>query len=544
MRYYERMPKRKENTKQFRPRLEDFEPAHAYVSELLNREEISGQVANETMLVFEALFQKLIDSEFGEDTVLDISCTKNLGGFNVKVGFEGRPFDLYGDGEESIEEKILRGCDDKLGCSYRSGYNVISIAVSRSFRRRLFACAIASLVAIVAYIPIHFLLDPMAQYDLLENYVYPIETMYANAALMVGAPMVFFSLMKNFTDTYVVSQRSSRVRKLQAKTIVTSIVAILLAVVAGFLFSIPFGVLAGSESEFMSSGFDRTFADVVTSSVPPSIFEPFETISPIPLMLVALLVTYALCSAGKYFDPLRMAMEACYTLFSRMLYVVMALLPVFCFFAFMDVLLTDQDFGSLVFIVGYVVVVYVSLILLIASYAIRLRAHGIKVIPFARKLIPLVRENLKIGSSIDAVPYNIRYCTRSYKMDHNRLEQSLPTLAQINLDGNCFIVMLIALIFLFLTGTSFDWLNLVSMGALVLFLSFGAPNQPGSILIGTLIVTMYLHSYDAICAAIYLEAFLATAQNLINVIGDIVIAAIEERIIVDREVSLSSSKLE
>ena len=59
-------------------------------------------------------------------------------------------------------------------------------------------------------------------------------------------------------------------------------------------------------------------------------------------------------------------------------------------------------------------------------------------------------------------------------------------------------------------------------------LSLGAPNQPGSILIGTLIVTMYLNSYDMLCAAICSEAFLGSAQNIVNVIGDIVAAAIED----------------
>ena len=345
---------------------------------------------------------------------------------------------------------------------------------------------------------------------------------------MVGAPMTFFSLLKNLTDTYVVSQRNSRLRKLQAKTIVTSITAILIAIAVSLLWSIPFADLAGTESAYAGSGFDHSFANVITSSDPASIFEPFESISPIPLMLVALLVTYALCSAGKHFDVLRQAMEACYTLFSRMLYVVTTALPIFCFFSFMEVLLTDASWSFPV-ILGYFVVLYASSLALFASYAIRLRAHGIKVIPFVRKLIPLIRENLKISSVIDAAPYNVRYCARTYGMDCKRLGRSLPLLAQINLDGNCFLIMLISLVFMFMTGTGFAWFDIAVLGAPVLLLSFGAPNQPGSILIGTFIVTAYLHSFDLVCVAIYLEAFAGPVQNIINVIGDIVMVAIEEK---------------
>ena len=522
------MTEKAANTMRFRAREEDFEDAHSFVEGLLIRKDVNDEIANEALIVFEALFQKLIDSDLAENTELNVTWAKKLGGFSIRVEFEGKPFDLYADGEDSIESKIIRGFDDKLDCSYRAGYNVITISVSRNYRRRLFACAIGALLAIAAYIPLHFLVDDAGRSELLEGYVVPIETAYANIALMVGAPMTFFSLLKNLTDTYVVSQRNSGLRKFQARTIATSVTAILIAIAASFLWEIPFAGFAGTESTYGGSGFDHSFASVITSSAPSSIFTPFESISPIPLMLVALIVTYALCSAGKHFDVLRQAMEACYTLFSRMLYVVMAALPAFCFLAFMEVLLIDA-FWSFPVILGYFVILYASSLLLFASYAVRLRAHGIKVIPFVRKLIPLIRENLKISSTIDAAPYNIRYCTRAYGMDRKRLERSLPLLAQINLDGNCFLIMLIALVFMFMTGIGFAWFDIVVLGVLVVLLSLGAPNQPGSILIGTLIVTAYLHSYDLVCVAIYLEAFAGTAQYMINVIGDIVMVAIEEK---------------
>ena len=64
---------------------------------------------------------------------------------------------------------------------------------------------------------------------------------------------------------------------------------------------------------------------------------------------------------------------------------------------------------------------------------------------------------------------------------------------------------------------------------LVVFLSFGAPNQPGSILIGTLIVAMFLQGDVLIPTAVYLEVFLGAIQNLINVTGDIVTVAVEEK---------------
>jgi len=522
------MAKNNDKMMRFQAREEDFEAAYSFVEELVTRKDINSEVASEALLVFEALFQNLIDSGMDEDAILEISGKSRLGNLRIIIGHEG-PMIAQPDGsEDSIEDQILRAHEDKLDFSYREGYNAISISVSRSYRRSTFACLIAMLCAIVCYIPVSMFVDAETQKAVLAEYVFPLEGLYTNAVLMIGAPLTFFSLLKNLTDTYVVTQRHSSVRRLQVKTIATSVVAVLLAIVAGFILTAPLDVMEGIDSEYGGSGIAFTFADSVSSIMPSSIFEPFETLSPIPLIIVALLVTYALCSTGKHFDTLRTAMEACYALFSRMLRVVMALLPFFCFVAFFDVLL-DGGYENVPYILLLAVLIVFSLVLLFASYAIRLRVHGIKVIPFVRKLLPLLRENIKIGSVIDATPFNIRYCARTYGMDRKRLEKNMPVLAQTNLDGNCFLLMLIAYMFMFVTSTGSAWFDVAGVAVLIVFLSLGAPNQPGSILIGSLIIILTLQSFEMLCVAIYAEAVMGSALNITNAIGDIVAIAIEER---------------
>ena len=51
--------------------------------------------------------------------------------------------------------------------------------------------------------------------------------------------------------------------------------------------------------------------------------------------------------------------------------------------------------------------------------------------------------------------------------------------------------MLISMSFIFLLGIEISWLQIVGIAFLILFLSVGAPNQPGSIMIGILIITLY-----------------------------------------------------
>lgn len=522
------MARRDKKPMQFQISEDDFENAYSCVEELLERKDISDELALDALRLFEALFQKLLDSEMYANSTMDISGVNKLGNLNVKIRFEGKLFSLYTDENDSDEDRILKAYDDKLDFSYSSGFNTVSISVSRSSRRTTFVCIVAALCAVVVYTILYFLVDEGGRIHLLDNYVFPLERLYTNAVLMVGAPMTFFSLLKNLTDTYIVSQKNSSARRLQAKTIVTSIVAILLAFAAGYIMSLAFSDLYGIRFTPGSMEADSSFDDAISSIMPSSIFEPFETLSPIPLIAVSLLVAYALCSTGKHFETLRRAMEACYALFSRMLRIVIAALPVFCFIALMDVLL-DAGFESLLLILVYVVLVCAGLLLLFASYAVRLRTRGIAVIPFVRKLAPLIHENMRIGSVLDATPYNIRYCSRAFKMNREALGQDLPVLAQINLDGNCFIIMLTTLMFVFVMGIEASWVEFTVLPLLVLFLSFGAPNQPGSILLGTLIIIAFLKSYEMLCVAICAEAFLGSILNTVNVVGDIVMAAIEER---------------
>jgi hypothetical protein len=76
--------------------------------------------------------QKLVDWGMDENTDLEVTGIEWLGDFRIRVGFEGKMFVRDDGAAGSIEDMILDAHDDKLGYSYHSGYNTISISVSRS----------------------------------------------------------------------------------------------------------------------------------------------------------------------------------------------------------------------------------------------------------------------------------------------------------------------------------------------------------------------------------------------------------------------------
>ena len=67
----------------------------------------------------------------------------------------------------------------------------------KSLQGYFLSCGAGILLAIAAYAIINAHVGYDQQQSLLENYVFPFEQLYANAMLMVGPLVVFFSLLKN-----------------------------------------------------------------------------------------------------------------------------------------------------------------------------------------------------------------------------------------------------------------------------------------------------------------------------------------------------------
>ena len=506
----------------------EFEKMNSFVEEIMKDNSITDFTANETLLVLESLYHNLIEQGLDSERDFLIQCKKSFGELKIRLGFGGKVFSLYVNEDEiSPENSILKAYADKIDCSYFSGFNLFTITVKRNYKNTMMFYALGILLAFIVYIPVSLLTNREDQLYVLDNMVFPIEKIFVNCVLMVAAPVTFFSFVKNMTDTYILADRNSNIRILHFKSMASSLILILLAIAVGFVVAPLLSDLKGINSEYFEEGSYRSIINSVESLVPSSIIEPFETESPIPLIIIAILMAYTFCSVGAYFNKIKKGIDICYTLFSKMLSVIMYFLPFFFFMSIMDVLLYE-GFESVVIIFIVVLFLILSLVVVIAYYAVRLSIKGVNVMVFIKKLCPLLIENLKINSAIDAAPFNIRYCAKNYGFDRERLKDSIPVLAQINLDGNCYLLTLCALMFIYTIDINVSWLDITLISMLILFVSMGAPNQPGSCMIGIMMVICYFNVYSLITMAIYIEVFLSGILNLTNVVGDIVTVAVED----------------
>ena len=146
------------------------------------------------------------------------------------------------------------------------------------------------------------------------------------------------------------------------------------------------------------------------------------------------------------------------------------------------------------------------------------------------KVAPMLLHNVRINSSIDALPYNIRFCNRNFGIDISFLDAELPTLAEVKLDGNCFVLMNAGLVMSYFCGNTLTLREVLLYAILIFAISIGAPNQPGTLIIGMLIAYQYLGiSLLAMCTIIILEVFLGRTVTLITVMGDLAKTVIDAK---------------
>ena len=217
---------------------EGFSEARTFVEGVLEKARVSDAMASETMLLFEALFNKIISQVDDEDTEVEISTVNGLGRTDVKMVFAGKRFSLQGgDVSADPDAKTIEEFSEKISSSYLGGDNVIRVSVNKTAQSYLLPNLIAIIAAIVVSFVVALLVDEKDCQQVVNEWIAPLEKLFTNAMLMIGAPMTLFSLLKNVTDAFIVAKRHSSPRRLFITAVSSSAAAIALALIMGFVFA-------------------------------------------------------------------------------------------------------------------------------------------------------------------------------------------------------------------------------------------------------------------------------------------------------------------
>ena len=134
------------------------------------------------------------------------------------------------------------------------------------------------------------------------------------------------------------------------------------------------------------------------------------------------------------------------------------------------------------------------------------------------------------GSSVAAIPINMRISRRQLGVPKSICAFSIPLGATINMDGNCICLTIISLFFARICGVAFGPNEIIVLLMLVLILSLGAPIAPGSLILClvTLLTQMGI-DIGAISLVIGLNFILEMLLGMVNSVGNVVVALLVAR---------------
>ena len=343
------------------------------------------------------------------------------------------------------------------------------------------------------------------------------------------APAVFVSIACSMFRFEGFSELGRSGKTVVATYLLTSIAAAIIGMVIFELF-LPgeIGVLASQEGNATVEGF--SLLAILETLIPPNIVEPFISVNSLQLMVVAMTIGAGLTMSGKRVRHLKVLMEELDVLCSKVSSLVMYMVPAVVYCSTANSLLSSHA-EVLSATVELIPVLMAGMAALLVMYGLILVfAARLNPLPFLKKYVPAMKSVLLKGSSVAAIPINMRISRRQLGVPRSICAFSIPLGATINMDGNCMSLTVISLFFARICDVSFGTNEIVVLLLLVLVLSLGAPIAPGTLILClvTLLTQMGI-DISAISLVIGINFILEMLLGLVNSVGNVVVALLVAR---------------
>ena len=484
---------------------------------------------NEIELICEELLLKLIEAG-KKDAEVQIRLGRQ--GQDIKIRFEcpGDPLFLEANGNEDIGGKILSGYADKIRQSYRNDCNIVEVLLWTSENRRLHINLLMALIGAVLGTILHYFFYDSSNFTSLDNLLFSPTYAYLNIFRMLSPLAAFFTLAYSISEFINKTGNSVKTARLAKHYALTSLVCVIWGMVAGELINhfvmtpleeVPYGsytsIIGGSLIELLRN---------LTAS---NILDLFTQDNPLPMLLVAII--FGLTAAnmfGVFGTGIKKALGTVSEFMCNTLHLVYYVFPIILLFTVANMALT---YGLLTIpvILLYITLSILTLAVVLLFYAASLCRYKIRLKDFWSDYKDIIKTNFQIASNKDAFFYNKRVIRKKTSLNDAELTDALRLGIMMNMDGSSVMIAMIMISLFSLHSLSIP--ETIEIIALIILLSLGTPNQPGSLFVAPVILfTLFNLDQAYFNLLIVAEAFTGKYYSFINSLGDIVsIAIIDNR---------------
>lgn len=511
-----------------------------FIEETLKEYKFKPKFIKESMLLSEESMVRLIDNA-SEGGTIHIHVKKKGGLATIILSAPGTDMtgqsladlgvntDDVGRGNESaIRAILLKAYEDKMRYARKGKYNFINITVGMPEKVFAVKTLIALGVALITGAILQFALSDASKTALDSYFFSPIGQIFINLLMLVAAPTVFFSIMVSVANYSSFSDPGAVSVKTFVGYALTSIAAVLVGILVFNTFKpglegqlLP--IITDSGHDLSAQGTD--FIQTIVNIVPSNIIDPFRNVDTLQLIFLALICGVALGRIGDYSKTLRNMVEALNTLFTKIVSLLMNIIPFIAFVATVSLMLSVGK-GIAVSVAELLGVVIVGIAVMMLIYCILVLVIG-RVSPFVflKKYSPLMKETFILGSGLSALPKTMRCCKNSLGISPKVYSFSIPFGASFNMDGNCVYLTVAGLFIARLCGIEFSSSQILPLVFTVLILSIGAPITPGTTIIClTIILNQMGVSLAAVSVLFGINAVVEMFLGMSNTTGDVAVS--------------------
>jgi Na+/H+-dicarboxylate symporter len=234
--------------------------------------------------------------------------------------------------------------------------------------------------------------------------------------------------------------------------------------------------------------------------------------------------------SGKRVQNLKVLLEELDVLCGKVSSLVMRTVPVVVYCSTTNALMS-ADLGVLSSTVELIPALVAGMAALLVLYCLILAvAARLNPFPFLKKYAPLMKTVFLKGSTVAAIPVNMRIGRRQLGIPQNICAFSIPLGATINMDGNCLFLTVISLFFARICDIALGTNEIIVLLLLVLILSLGAPIAPGTLILCLVtLLTQMRVDISAISLIVGINFILEMLLGLVNSVGNVVVALLVAR---------------
>ena len=434
--------------------------------------------------------------------------------------------------ESIIRSIIIKSYGRKVSVHNKKGLNVASILVETSKQRALRR----TLVALAGGVIVGFLIrafDESWATLFAENICTPMYTMFLNAIKMLAAPLVFFSIAAAFASNRDIRSMGKFSLKMMGAFALTSLIAIIIAILAYSVHPIGDPTLAnmvsnsGVEIAGKAAATSISIKDMIIKIVPTDMVSPFLESDMLQVMFLAVLAGFGVTRLGATGALVNHALDTLNELFLKITKIVIKFMPLSIFCAMANMVI-KTDTSSLISVGQWMLATVSCYVLMLLIYAGMIPAFTrLSPITFYKKYAPVMLNAFVICSGNAVMPFNMEICRTKLGISPKAYSFAIPFGTVLNKNGGCIVLMISTLFMAQIFGVSINPGMLVSLAVMNYILSIAAPAIPGSLLICiAMILPMMGISANAISIIMGIYALDAMIQTVLNVTGTAVCTTI------------------